>query len=94
MRFLVALALALAPGMALGHEHWISGKRNAVNEWCCGPGDCDVVLAIEVGNYWVIVDGGEVVPKDEALPSLDGQFWRCHRPDGTRRCFFAPSPSF
>src|SRR5262245_61926059 len=25
--------------------------------------------------------------------SPDGEFWRCKRPDGSRRCFFAPPPS-
>ena len=34
----------------------------------------------------------EFVPYSEALPSPDGAFWRCKRPDGTRRCFFAPKP--
>ena len=35
----------------------------------------------------------EVVPYSEAKPSRDGMFWRCQRPDGSRRCFFAPPPS-
>ena len=35
----------------------------------------------------------EIVPEREALPSQDGSYWRCKRPDGTRRCFFAPPPS-
>lgn len=32
----------------------------------------------------------EVVPYSQALPSLDGAYWRCKRPDGSPRCFFAP----
>jgi hypothetical protein len=35
----------------------------------------------------------EAVPFSEAQPSPDGEFWRCKRPDGTRRCFFAPPPA-
>lgn len=34
----------------------------------------------------------EVVPYSEAQPSPDGAYWRCKRPDGSRRCFFAPPP--
>jgi hypothetical protein len=36
--------------------------------------------------------GNEMVPFSEAQPSPDGAFWRCKRPDGSRRCFFAPPP--
>jgi len=32
----------------------------------------------------------EVIPYSQALPSPDGAYWRCKRPDGTPRCFFAP----
>lgn len=34
----------------------------------------------------------EVVPYSRALPSPDGAYWRCKRPDGSPRCFFAPPP--
>ena len=34
----------------------------------------------------------EVVPYSHSLPSPDGAYWRCKRPDGTYRCFFAPKP--
>jgi len=33
---------------------------------------------------------GEVVPYGEVQASRDGEYWRCKRPDGSRRCFFAP----
>lgn len=36
----------------------------------------------------------ELVPFSEAQPSPDGEYWRCKRPDGTRRCFFAPPPAY
>lgn len=35
----------------------------------------------------------EIVPVNEAQPSPDGAYWRCKRPDGSRRCFFAPPPN-
>ena len=34
----------------------------------------------------------ETIPYSQALPSPDGAYWRCKRPDGTPRCFFAPPP--
>jgi hypothetical protein len=83
------------------------GLRNAAGEWCCGAGDCAVLDPNTVGytptGYSVsgygTIEGTrrrefyhEVVPEREAQPSPDGAFWRCKRPDGTRRCFFAPPP--
>jgi hypothetical protein len=35
----------------------------------------------------------EIVAYAEAQPSPDGAYWRCKRPDGSRRCFFAPPPN-
>lgn len=35
----------------------------------------------------------ELVPYGESQPSPDGAYWRCKRPDGSRRCFFAPPPN-
>lgn len=35
-------------------------------------------------------DLNEIVPYSQTLPSPDGAYWRCKRPDGTPRCFFAP----
>ncbi len=34
----------------------------------------------------------EQVPYSDVQPSRDGAYWRCKRPDGSRRCFFAPPP--
>ena len=34
----------------------------------------------------------EAIPYTQALPSPDGAYWRCKRPDGSPRCFFAPKP--
>lgn len=35
----------------------------------------------------------ETIPYSQAQPSPDGAFWACKRPDGSRRCFFAPPPN-
>lgn len=93
IRTLVALLL-MGIGAAEAHEHWINrgGFKNSAGEWCCGEGDCHKVLVIELGGYWVVVDGGKVIRKGTELPSLDGEFWLCLKPDGTPRCFFAPPP--
>jgi hypothetical protein len=85
-------ALFLTPG-ALAHDNWISrgGLRNIAGEWCCGEGDCPALNytpRVTASGYQL--QNGEVVPFSEAQPSPDGSFVRCHRPDGSRRCFFAP----
>jgi hypothetical protein len=94
---IASLAGALLVTAALAHESWISrgGLRNGAGEWCCGDGDCFVVpssnVTTGVGGYTLF--GQETVPFTEAQPSPDGAFWRCKRPDGSRRCFFAPPPT-
>jgi hypothetical protein len=84
------------------------GHRNNAGEWCCGSGDCAVMDKDTVGftsrgyeiDGWGTIEGSgkreyykEIVPIEEAQPSPDGAYWRCHRPDGSRRCFFAPPPN-
>jgi hypothetical protein len=87
-----AVLLLVAPATA--HDSWISqgGHRNAAGEWCCGEGDCFVVDPPRVTAGGYLLNDGELVPFDEAQPSPDGAYWRCRRPDGSRRCFFAPPP--
>jgi hypothetical protein len=34
----------------------------------------------------------ELVPYSQAMPSPDGAYWRCRKPSGEMRCFFAPPP--
>ena len=106
-RLLVVGALVSVASQALAHDSWISrgGLRNAAGEWCCGEGDCFVVpgnhILATAQGYAILGDqasGGavpvlEVIPYSEAQPSPDGQYWRCKRPDGSRRCFFAPPPT-
>jgi len=94
---LVPVLIALSPAPpATAHDLWISrnGLKNAAGEWCCGAGDCFVIPPTNVsmnGSGYQLF-GKENVPFSEAQPSPDGAFWRCHRPDGSRRCFFAPPP--
>jgi hypothetical protein len=72
---------------------------HAAGEWCCGEGECFVVEArwvsrsryllssppklVEETGY-EIVGSSEFVPEAEAMPSPDGRYWRCRRPDGSR----------
>jgi hypothetical protein len=94
------LASLLIVTPALAHDSWISrgGFRGPKNgEWCCGASDCFVVSSTTVkvssGGY-VLLGTKETVPYEETIPSADGQYWRCQRPDGSRRCFFAPVMGF
>jgi hypothetical protein len=95
----LAIAVYCAIGAAFAHDSWISrgALRNPAGEWCCGEGDCFIVRAHVQGNGSAVIFGAageilEIVPAAEVQPSGDGQFWRCRRADGSRRCFFAPPP--
>lgn len=91
--FVLAINAAIA-GKAEAHEFWInhSGYKGPDGAHCCGKGDCFIILEADVkivkGGY--SLPSGEVVPFSEAQQSEDGDFWRCKRHDGSRRCFFAP----
>ncbi len=101
LRYLTRTALVLIPtllvaSLALAHDSWISrgALKNSAGEWCCGEGDCFVVPreSISMNGSGYMLFGFELVLFNEAQPSPDGAFWRCKRPDNTRRCFFAPPP--
>jgi hypothetical protein len=94
---LVLIPALLFASAAPAHDSWISrgGHKNGAGEWCCGEGDC---FAVPGQNVSATAQGyrlfnAETVPYSEAQPSPDGAFWRCKRPDGSRRCFFAPPPT-
>ena len=93
---LVLIFALLLTSFGLAHDSWIArGQlKNAAGEWCCGAGDCFVIPGTSVATNGVGYElfGIELVPFTEAQPSPDGAFWRCKRPDGSRRCFFAPPP--
>jgi hypothetical protein len=92
---LLGIALLIAPAV-LAHDSWISRSefKSAAGEWCCGEGDCFVVNGVTTSSVGYVIPGnGEVVPFSEAQPNPDGAYWRCKRPDGARRCFFAPPPN-
>ncbi len=100
MRILVAAIVltACVGGDSLAHDSWISrgNHRNAAGEWCCGAGDCFIVPKERVmmtGEGYVVIQGPLAGVGPQAQPSPDGEFWRCRRPNGSRRCFFAPPPS-
>ena len=85
-----------ASTVTFAHDSWISrGKfRNPeTGEWCCGKHDCFAIPASMVrisATGYELPYLGETIPYRKVLPSADDKYWRCHRPDGTRRCFFAP----
>jgi hypothetical protein len=96
--FVIALLVDISALSFAAHAHdsWISrGQlRNNAGEWCCGEGDCFVVpqSSVQMTGTGYRLFGIETVPFSETQPSPDGAFWRCKRPDGSRRCFFAPPP--
>ena len=95
MKFLLVLMFIASP--VLAHDNWIQrgGHRNAAGEWCCGEGDCFALPPehVKTSSRGYVLFGSETVPYGEAQPSPDGGYWRCQRPDKSRRCFFAPPPN-
>ena len=94
----VLVLLGLWAGPAFAHDSWINrgGYKNVAGEWCCGEGDCFALPGSQVSETaagYELLGYGETVPFREVQPSPDGAFWRCKRPDGSRRCFFAPPPN-
>ncbi|MBX6426742.1 MAG: hypothetical protein IRZ09_12565 [Variibacter sp.] len=94
----IACVLVLT-GIALAHDHWIN-HGNFVSPvdgtHCCGENDCFKIASDDVrvtGRGYFLVRLNETVPFRETLTSQDGNYWRCRRPDGSRRCFFAPPPN-
>ena len=98
-----AVAVVMATD-AVAHDRW--GNPNWISNGhftspidgshCCGINDCVELSSDDVRE----TDGGyylnklnEVVPFKEVQVSRDGQYWRCTKPDGSRRCFFAPPQS-
>jgi hypothetical protein len=92
-------AVTLFGSSAIAHDSWISaGKfRSPAGEHCCGDHDWFVVALDNVRmngiRYDLLLLTIETVPFRETLPSQDGHYWRCQRPDGSRGCFFAPPPA-
>ena len=97
-RPLLVFPSLLIASLALAHDSWISrgALRNAAGEWCCGEGDCFEIPSeqVHIAANGYLLYGNEMVPFSEAQPSPDGAYWRCKRPDGSRRCFFAPPQTY
>lgn len=105
LAIITTLALCQMEG-ARGHDDkhmsdWIGNgnHRNPITgEHCCGLNDCLRVPADDVEfdasqgqrGVWIIRPTSEKIPATETLPSEDGHYWRCHMPNGKRRCFFVP----
>jgi hypothetical protein len=102
---LLTSALADGPPAPRPHSHptgeeWImqGNHHNPISgEHCCGENDCFKLAPEDIsttshGDYF-IRSITEIVPKREVQTSMDGNYWRCRRADGKRRCFFAPPGS-
>jgi hypothetical protein len=93
----LAIVLPASVLPAFAHDSWISrGKFRSpdTGELCCGDYDCFAIPASKVTlgpSGYELSHLGETIPYDKVLPSRDGQYWRCHRPNGTQRCFFVPN---
>ena len=89
--FVVALA-----NIAGAHEFWINDGQYKGPDGigCCGPNDCFAIepddVAVTPSGYVLKTYKNERVPFSEGTPSEDKKYWRCQKPDGSRRCFFAP----
>jgi hypothetical protein len=101
---ITAAFAALLAGGALAHDqfgnpNWIANGHFASpidGQHCCGIIDCAVLAdgdVKEVENGYMVISIHEVVPFREVQASKDGRYWRCKKPDGSRRCFFAPPPT-
>jgi hypothetical protein len=76
---------------AQAHD-WYSDKHGPGGVSCCGGDDCsplDIERVLETRDEF-IVDGKWHFNKDEAMPSIDGQYHACIW-GGKPRCFFFPS---
>jgi hypothetical protein len=89
-------------GQDHGHGNFWINKGKYVgpdNVHCCGPKDCFPIADEDVKatprGFVLKTYNNEIVPFHQATPAEqdpDGvtRFWRCQKPDGSRRCFFAP----
>ena len=97
IRTLVAVILSITATTSLAHDFWINkgryvGPKDGIH--CCGEGDCFEISPSNIKPTtagYLILTSGELVPYSEATPSEDQKFWRCKKPSGERRCFFAPT---
>lgn len=99
MMFVVMMILC---STALAHDDlhlsdWIGkgGYKSPGGLSCCGVDDCPVVYGVTPVSLpapGFRLATGEFVPLSESLPSEDQNYYRCHHPNGQRRCFFFPLP--
>lgn len=97
------LLFLLSAGVASAHSPgsntsgaWIGEKRliNPVGgEWCCNEHDCSP-LAVKPdikGDVAWLHSTSEAIPvRTIVWRSMDGQWWRCRRLDGSTRCLIGP----
>ncbi len=92
----VHFGLAAETAHAHGDADWIKrgGYRDRDGSHCCGKDDCHRLAPAEVhespGGFNLF---GRFIPRAEARPSEDGQYWACYSMFKFR-CFFYPAPRF
>lgn len=89
----IIIAVLLWATPARPHDSWINsgGFKNNIGEFCCGELDCkalDYSPAPISGG--VQLQNGEIIPQSEIMPVSPDGWVICRRPNGTRRCTFAP----
>ena len=83
---------------ASAHDFWINhGNYTSPTKACIAAVTTTAARStpdeVKITPRGYALMNGELVPFSEAQPSEDGEYWRCKRYDGSRRCFFAPQPS-
>jgi hypothetical protein len=93
--FLVFILLATT---LHAHDSWISTgayRSPVTREFCCGDYDCKPLnySPKEIrGGY--LLENDEAVKESEVMRVSPEGWIVCRRPDGSRRCVFAPLPVF
>ena len=90
---IILLLMVVLVRIAKAHDSWISrgGLKNLAGEWCCGAEDCKELNYTPTPiNGGVQLSNGEVIPQSEIMPISPEGYVICRRPDGSRRCVFAP----
>ena len=98
-RFSMWSAVGLSLALAIGWRNFtelLTGARAMDRHFMTAPAAENMPLTLALLSLWNTNFLGAtteaMLPYSQSLPSPDGAYWRCKRPDGTPRCFFAPPP--
>lgn len=92
-RIIGTLIILLMAQLNASAHSWYTGMSNPITrDTCCGGKDCfpiSIERVVEKSAVYV-VDGKYAFPKDQALPSPDGNYHVCIY-GGKVHCMFFPS---